>query len=336
MASDAYPSWRVPDETVERVREALGEGWRVARCEVPSMAGGDGARKAPDELTREIEDAEIYIGFGISRDLFLAARGLRWVHSGAAGVRGSLFEEMRASDVLLTNSAGIYAEPLAEWAIAGMLHFARGFDIAAGGRADRRWRYEDMAGPGSPLRELGGATALVVGYGGIGSAIGRRAAALEMRVLAIRRRPSVRPASGAARVAGPEALAELLPEADYVVLALPERRDRSVLIGAAELARMRPGAVLMNLARGSIVNEDALVAALRSGRLRGAALDVFRTEPLPPDSPLWGMENVLITPHAGAISHRFWERQTALILENIGRYLRGEPLANLVDKEEGY
>ncbi len=252
-------------------------------------------------------------------------------------MRASLSPALRGSEVLFTNSAGIYAEPMAEWALAAMLHFARGLDVAVRGMAAREWRYEPMAGAGHPLRELAGSTVGIVGYGGIGRAIGRRAVALGMTVLAVRSRgdSGERP-PGVAEVHGPEALAGLLPRCHYVVLALPETADTANLIGPVELGLMRADAVLMNLSRGGIVDEEALAEALRTGKIRGAALDVFRREPLPEDSPFWDLDNVLVTPHAGAVSPRFWERQTDLMVRNIGHYLVGARLENTVDKERGY
>lgn len=301
----------------------------------PTWAAGDGSRVAPSAVAEAIRDAEIYFGWGITPDLFRRAECLRWVHSGAAGARASLFPEMRDSDVILTNSAGVYAEPLAEWTIAAILHFARGFDVAVSGRLERRWPYGEMAGAGHPLREVAGSTLAVVGFGGIGMAIGRRARALGMRVLALRSRHGAAP-PGADEAFGPEGLPAVLERSHYVVLSLPETADTRNLIGRGELSSMRSDAVLLNLSRGGIVDEGALVEALRSRTIRGAALDVFREEPLPADSPLWELDNVFLTPHAGAISPRFWERETELMVRNVGHYLCGGRMENVVDKRRGY
>ncbi len=335
MCSPDYPLWSMPESDMERVRAALPPEWRLHSIEVPQQARGDGTTKAPPELLNEIADAEVYVGFGMQREAFLAARQLRWVHSGAAGVGGILFPEMLDSDVILTNSAGIHAAPLAEYAIGAMVYFARGFDIAVAGKAERAWRHPVLAGTESPLRELGDRTVGILGLGGIGEAVGRRAAALGMRILAIRR--TARPGPDwIDRILRPEQLGELLAESDYVVVALPETEATRNLIGAGELAAMRPGSVLINLSRGRIVTEPDLIESLRAGHLRGAALDVFATEPLPASSPLWDMENVLITPHTGAVTDRFWDRETALIETNIRHYVAGEPLVNQVAKGKGY
>ena len=335
MYSPDFSLWSMPEASLDRIRRALPSDWTVRSIQVPLEARGDGAREVPAELLAEIADAEVYMGFGISRDAFLAARELRWVHSGAAGVGGSLFPELRESDVILTNSAGIHAVPLAEYAIGAIIHFARGFDIAAAGKAEHAWRHPVLAGTGSPVREIGGSTVGILGFGGIGQAVGRHAAALGMRVLAMRRSAGQGP-EWVDRVYGPEALHELLAASDYVVVALPETIETRGLLGAEELAAMRPGSVLINVSRGKIVTEPLLIESLRAGHLRGAALDVFATEPLPSSSPLWDMPNVLITPHTGAVTDRFWERETALIETNISRYVTGEPLVNRVDKAEGY
>jgi len=250
-------------------------------------------------------------------------------------VGGTLFEEMRESDVILTNSAGLHAEPLGDHALAMMLHFARGLDIAGGARAGREWRHAAMAGKGSPLVEVKGRTVGILGYGGIGSAVARRAAALGMRVVALRR--SGGPAPEEVDVMWDHrGLEDLLGGSHYVVVTLPETAETRGLLSRARLSLMREDAVLINLSRGGIVEEAALAAMLASRRLRGAGLDVFEEEPLPADSPLWDLENVVITPHTGAVSPRFWERETPLFLENLRRYLDGRPLINVVDKELGY
>jgi len=336
MHSDRYPTWSMPESTVQALQEALGPGWAVDSIREPTFAGGDGSREIPPAVLDAIADAEIYFGFGISRDLFLAAPRLRWVHSAAAGARASLFREMCESDVVLTNSAGIYGEPLAEWAMAAALYFARGFDVAERGARERRWPYDEMAAIGHPQREVAGSTIGIVGYGGIGRSIGGRARALGMRVLAVRSRSRGNAPESADESFGPEGLSEVLERSHFVVLSLPETPTTTALIGASELARMRPDSVLLNLSRGGIVDEEALVEVLRSGGIRGAALDVFQEEPLPADSPLWTLDNVLITPHAGAISPRFWERETELMVRNLGHYLAGGRMENLVDKTRGY
>jgi phosphoglycerate dehydrogenase-like enzyme len=336
MHSDRYPAWRIPDALVSQLKTDGGDGWEVEAIPVPADASGDGPDRAPEPVLDAIAAAHVYFGYGITRELLEAAECLQWFHSGAAGVGGSLKAGMRERGVEMTNSAGVYADPLAEWAIGAMLHFARGFDIAMRAMRKKEWPYEELAGGNSPLRELAGSTVAIIGYGGIGRATGMRAKALGMRVIAVRARPGRTLLPEVDRELGPEGLHEALAEADHVVLALPETDSTRLLIGAPELAAMRPGTVLLNLSRGGIVDEAALSEALGNGGLRGAALDVFRTEPLPPDSPLREHGNVLFTPHAGSISPRYWDRQGALMRRNFANWRAGEPLVNQVDKERGY
>ncbi len=336
MHSDRFPAWRIPDTLVERLAEDGGDEWAVRSIRVSADAGGDGPDRAPESVVAAIGGAEVYFGYGITGELLDSATDLRWFHSGAAGVGGSLKAGMRERGVEMTNSAGIYADPLAEWAIGAMLHFSRGFDIAVRAMRSGEWPYEALAGASSPLRELTGSTAAIIGYGGIGRAIGMRAKALGMRVVALRARPGRALLPEVDLELGPDGLHEALGGADYVVLAVPETDETRHLIGREELAAMRQGAVLMNLSRGGIVDEAALSEALGNGALRGAALDVFRTEPLPPDSPLREHGNVLFTPHAGSISPRYWDRQGALMRRNFANWRAGEPLVNQVDKERGY
>ncbi|MFQ5530357.1 MAG: D-2-hydroxyacid dehydrogenase [Gemmatimonadota bacterium] len=334
MHSDRYPTWSIPPDSVRRLRDVAGPAWIVESIEISAPASGDGAKAVPEAVLAAVADAEVYMGFGVPAVILRAGPGLRWVHSAAAGVRSSLTAEMSASDVLFTNSAGVYGRPLAEWAIGAMLYFARGFDLAAG--ADDPWPFDASASSSSPLREIDGSRVVVVGYGGIGREIGYLAAALGMNVTAVRGRPDLPRPDEVDQVFGPDRLPEAVADAHYVVLALPETTGTVGAFGEQVLASMRPDAVLLNLARGSIVDETALIEALKSGSLRGAALDVFAREPLPVDSPLLDLTNVLATPHTGSVSPRFWERQTDLMTENLVRFLRGDPLVNLVDRQLEY
>jgi phosphoglycerate dehydrogenase-like enzyme len=336
------PMWSIPDASVEAIRGALPRGWELDVVEEPVDGRGDGGADSAGSRAalRAVQGAEVYVGFGVPQPLFRAATEgpgarLRWAHTAAAGVGGSLHAALRASRVVLTNGAGIYAEPIADTVLAMMLHFARGLDFAVRAQAARRWWKEPWEGADSPVRELADCTLGIVGLGGIGRAVARRGHALGMRVLATRRSGTEGP-EGVQVLAGADALERLLPRADYLVLAAPLTDATRGMIGEGELAALPAGAVLVNVGRGEVVDEEALVRALASGRLRGAGLDVFAREPLPPSSPLWSLPNVLVTPHVSGTSHRFWHRQTELILDNLRRYLAGEPLRNTVDTEAGY
>lgn len=347
--NDRRPIWAMPDWVPQRIREALPEDWELHVLTEITDGSGDGAGRVAPGVLAAAADAEIYMGYGIAADLLRAAPGLGWVHSGAAGVGGSLTPEMLASPVLFTNSAGIHAEPMAETVLGMILFFGRGFDFAVANKSRGVWSTDPYYVAGAPLRELPDITVGLVGFGGIGREISRRVAALGARVVAVKR---TRPEPGEADLTsvrggealgdaielfhGPGGLDAVLRQSDVVVLCAPETRETRGLLDAGALARMKDGALLINVGRGRLLDEDALVAELSSGRLRGAALDVFSKEPLAEGHPLWGMPNVLLTPHVSAVTRGFWRRETDLIVENVGRYLAGETLLNLVDKAAGY
>jgi D-2-hydroxyacid dehydrogenase (NADP+) len=337
MYSSRYPLWCIPEADAERIRAALSPDWEVVRVQEEADGSGDGVPRSTAALRQSLRDTEVYCGFGIPRDVFAASDRLRWVHSGSAGVGGSLYREMWERDVVFTNSAGIHAVPVAEHAVAMMYYFARGLDhVAASRRSGVLWDRDRIACRPSPAAELFESVVGVVGYGGIGREVGRQAKGLGMRVWALKRVRGRGRSDYADRLFGPAELDELLAGSDYLVIAVPHTRETSGLIGAEELGRLKRSAVLINVARGDIVDEAALIAALRAGAIRGAGLDVFRSEPLPATSELWDLDNVCLTPHIGGVSPRFWERETALIIENIRRYLAEEPMLNVVDKQAGY
>ena len=330
--ADARPVFALPPDVVTAVRTAVPD-WDVVVVDTPTSGTGDGTHRAsPRALEAVRAGAEVYMGFGIPAEL-LRGGSLRWVHSGAAGVRGSLTPEMRDSDVVFTNSAGIHGPPVAETVIAFILHFARGLDHAVRSQAEGRWDKSAFDAADAPVRELSSSTVGVVGLGGIGREVAWRARSLGARVLGTRRTPE--PMDGV-EVLEADRLDRLLAESDYVVLTVPETDETTGLMDADALDRMGEGAVLINVSRGGLVDHDALIDALEAGRLRGAALDVFSTEPLPDGHPLWTAPRTLLTPHTSAYTHRFWEREAELLLDNLRRYRTGEPLRNVVDKVVGY
>ncbi|MBI4539655.1 MAG: D-2-hydroxyacid dehydrogenase [Gemmatimonadetes bacterium] len=336
---DRRPIWTLPAWVVDRIRRVLPDNWDMVVIGSLSDASGDGAHGVSGETLAAVADAEIYLGLGVPASLLRAGPRLRWVHTGTAGVGASLSPELLARDVIFTNSAGVHGPPIADTVLAVILHFARGLDFAVRGQAEARWWSTPFHGEDSPVREIAGGIVGILGLGGVGREVARRVTALGARVVALKRRPPARAPEGMEGVevlAGPEGLARLAREPDYLVLTAPETRETQGMIGPAFLSQMKPSTVLINVARGSLVDEDALVEALRTGRLRGAGLDVFRTEPIPPDHPLWRLPNVLIMPHVSACTPRYWERECALIEENLRRYLEGLPLLNVVDREAGY
>jgi phosphoglycerate dehydrogenase-like enzyme len=258
------------------------------------------------------------------------AKQLIWVHSFSAGVEKVLFPEMVTSPVVLTNARGVYSRPLAEFVIAGVLYFAK--DIPRLVRNQQMGVWEEF-----DVEEAHGKVMGIVGYGETGKACAERARALGMRVLATRRRPHLSHNDPRVEaVWGAERIPEMLPKCDYVVLATPATTGTRKLIGEAEINLMNPHAVLINIGRGSTVDEAALVAALQQGRIRGAALDVFEKEPLPEGHPFYQMKNVLLSPHSADHTPDWRDRALKCFIENLKRFLAGQPLENIVDKEGGY
>lgn len=338
---DRRPIWGLPDSAREAIAAAAPSGWTAKFMETPADASGDGIPNVTAELLNAVTDARVYMGYGIPAEVLEAGPKLEWVHSGAAGVASSLHPAMVSRRVLFTNSAGIHAVPMAETAMAMILYFARGLDLAVQSQREGRWGAPAYWAADAPVRELGASTVGVLGYGGIGREVARRAAALGARVMAVRRRGAgMRPSAGKGRIhvgAGAPVLDRAVADSDYLVLTLPETCETRGILTRERLSAMKPGAVLVNVARGRLVDEDALLDALGpGGPLRGAGLDVFHKEPLPPGHPFYSHPRVLMTPHVSATTRGFWARQTALITENLGRFVRGERLRNLVDKAAGY
>ncbi len=288
------------------------------------------------EVTEQIRDADAMLAWSVRPEQFRAAHRLRWIHSTAAAVHQLMFPQLVESDVVVTNSRQVHGPVVAEHALALMFAVARKVPAAVRYQRQHVWGQERMWLEGPMPAELQGATLGLIGLGSIGQEIARRASALGMRVLAVREHPERGRADGVEAVYGPGQLGDLLAASDYVVLAAPVTASTERLMDRARLAQMRPTACLVNVGRGVLVDEAALADALREKKIAAAALDVLEKEPLPPDSPLWDMENVLITPHTGSVTPRLWERQYALISENVRRFLAGEPLLGVVDKGKRY
>ena len=291
--------------------------------------------RAEEAFTRELPDAEILVVMKIKPEHFALCRKLRWIHSPMAGVTSLLLPELVSSDVIVTNGRSVHSVPVAEQTLAILFALARRLPACFRFQAQQEWGQEEFWLPGKKPFELHGKTLGMVGLGAIGQELVPRAKALGMRVIAVRRDPANK-AAMVDRVYSPGQLHDMLAEADFVVLAAPDTPEMIRLIGAAELKQMKPTAYLINVARGTLVDTEALVKGLEAGEIAGAGLDVTDPEPLPPDHPLWKLPNALITPHLGGASDRFWERESALLLENLRRYLSKEPLLNIVEKARGY
>jgi phosphoglycerate dehydrogenase-like enzyme len=316
------PFWNLPASHVERLGRAF---------------PGVEFVHAPDAVAavRLIPGAEGAYAYQIRPEMLAAAPGLRWVHSPAAGVGHMLFREMVAGPVAITNSRGIHADAIAEHVLGVTIALFRKLHVAIRRQQARQWAHDEINGDPA-VRTLRGSTMGLIGLGAIGSAVARLASGAGMRVLAIRKHPDKPAPQGVDARLAPGGLPGLLAASDVVVLAAPLTGETRGLIGARELALMKPEAVLVNVGRGRLVKEDELVEALGAGTIRGAALDVFEHEPLDPASPLWGMEHVLVTPHTSGVRPDYFEAATAIFAENLRRFLRGDPLINLVDKEAGY
>jgi phosphoglycerate dehydrogenase-like enzyme len=248
-----------------------------------------------------------------------------------------LFPELRAGQVIVTNSAGVMGDPIAEQVLAGVLYFVRNIDVAVDQQRRSEWNKTPFVSDASVVRELSECHAVIVGVGGIGGAVARRLRAFGCRTTGIRRRPELGVPDGFVGVVSSDQLDRTLSDADILVLATPLTDQTRGLLSARRLDCLPPSAIVVNVARGDLVDERALAVRLAADRLRGAVLDVFQQEPLAPTSPLWKLRNVLITPHVAAVSPRmFWERELELFLDNWQRYRAGRALRNHVDKEAGY
>jgi len=288
-----------------------------------------------DRVTEEIADADIAISWSLRGEQIKVAKKLRWIHSTAAAVHQLMTPELRASDVVVTNARDVHGPVVAEHAIALAFALAKRLPQAARHQQQKHWAQHDLWNAQPRPRELSGATITIVGMGGIGRPLAKLAKSLGMRVVGVREHPE-RGSEVADAMFGFDSLDEALREADFVVLAVPVTERTHHLMNVARLAQLRPQAYLINVGRGVLIDEDALVQALLQKSFAGAALDVTTKEPLSDDSPLWHMENVFITPHIAGLTERMWERHYVHYTENLRRYLAGEPLLWVVDKERGY
>jgi phosphoglycerate dehydrogenase-like enzyme len=289
----------------------------------------------PEEALAGISDADAALSSRLTPEMVEAAPRLRWVHSTAVNVLGLLPTEALAErGVTVSNSRGIQGVPIAETVMGGLLMLGRRFDAMREAQREREW-VQNALFDELPTVQAGKRMA-IIGLGDIGLAIAQRAHAFDMTVVGVRRDPSQATPSCVSAVYGPSQLPEAIRGADVLVLAAPSGSATERLIGAEELALLAPGAVLVNVARASIVDEPALLDALRTGALGGAVLDVFLQEPLPPDHPYWAMPNVVLTPHVSGFNAKHWDYITALYIEQVERFRAGQPLRYVVDLATGY
>lgn len=278
-------------------------------------------------------DAEVILHWAGSRDLlrqvFLASPKIRWVHSRSAGLDSLLFPELIASPVPLTNGSGVFSASLGEFALAAILFFAKDFPRMRRNQRARRWEQFDV-------EEIAGQTAGIVGYGDIGRAVATRAHALGMRVLALKRHPPANPDPLIEKFFPSDELHAMLAACDYVVAAAPLTAETHHMLSDAAIAAMKPSVVLINVGRGPVVDQAALLRALDQKKIRGAGLDVFEQEPIPTDDPIWGYENVLISPHCADHTKTWLEDAMRFFLAQYERFRKGEPLKNIVQEHLGY
>ncbi|HVL17387.1 MAG TPA: D-2-hydroxyacid dehydrogenase [Gemmatimonadales bacterium] len=309
------PRYGLDSATIQRVADSVPEAEVVA--------------VRPAEISRRIGEADAFVG-NLTPDQVHAARRLRWLQVPSGGVEDYGFPEIRDRPIVVTNSKIIQGPAMADHAMAMLLALTRRLHLIIPGRARSRWKPTGY----TPI-ELRGKTAVVIGVGGAGSAIAERAAAFGMRVIGVDPK-DIAPTAAVQRIVPPDMLLEVLPQANVVFMAAPLTAATHHMLDRRAFAALPPGAYLVNVSRGGTVDTEALVEALRSGRLAGAGLDVTDPEPPPKGHPLWTLENVILTPHMAGASDNLLEHRRALYTANIRRFTRGLPLLNLVDKAKGY
>jgi len=311
--------WSLPRPLLERLASRFPE----VRFESPE-------RQA--DADRLLPEADAVLGWAVRPHNFASARRLGWIHLTAAGVGKALFPELVESAVVVTNSRGLHATSMAEHAIAMMLACARRLHVARDAQREGHWVDREMW---DRIGQLEGGSLGLVGLGHVGSAIARRAKALGMTVRAVTRTPRADPAPADA-VWPVERIGDLAAASDWLVGIVPATSATRGLVSRAVLARLPSHAVFVNLGRGALVDEPALIDALERGAIAGAALDVLADEPLPASSPLWRLPQVIVTPHVSGYGPRYWERAVEMFADHLRARLDGRPLANVVDKREGY
>ncbi len=310
-----------------RPNDARLDTFRAAYPGVEFVSAG-----SPEEARQQIVDADAYFG-NPSREIYLAAKKLRWIQAPSAGIEFvHAIPELKESDVLLTNARGAHAATIAEHTFAMLLTLTRALRFFDHAKGCHTW----LRGEGyRRLTGIDGKTMAIVGFGNIGRAIARRAYGFEMNVLAVDAQevPANEHVKAVYRL---NHLHDALREADVLTISCPITPETRGMIGETEIRLLKPGSYVVAVSRGGIVNEPALIAALKDGHLAGAALDVTETEPLPPDNPLWDVPNLIITPHISGGSTLTTELMWSIFFENVGHFLKNEPLKNLTDKKLGY
>ena len=314
--------WQVPAWFSERLRRDF-PGLEVVQLE------------NYDRLNEEITNADIVIGWSLRGEQIAAAKKLKWIHSTATAVHALMSPELRVSDIVVTNARDVHGPVVAEHAMALIFALAKRLPQAMHYQQQKHWAQQDLWDAEVPPGELRGATLCILGVGGIGRPLAGLAKAVGMRVVGVREHAG-KNVDGVDEMFGFEQTDEALQPADFVVLALPVTPKTERLMNAERLAQLKRGAYLINVGRGALIDEPALIDALQKKSFAGAALDVTTREPLPPDSPLWQMDNVLITPHVAGLTDQMWERHYHTFTENLRRFQQNQSLLWVVDKKLGY
>jgi phosphoglycerate dehydrogenase-like enzyme len=317
----------------------------LIRAAAPDAELVDRACRTPDDVRELVAGCDAMLGFIMPTDLGAHAPQLKWVQLLSAGADHAMGAFTPAS-FQMTTASGIHATPIAEYTLASMLVYAHRFHQMLRAQLKHEWLRSGFPGT---IEELRGKTFGVIGYGSIGRESARLAKAFGMRVLALKRDPANRRDNGWSpeglgdpegvipeKFFGPDQRIEILRESDYLTVTLPGTPHTKKFIGAREIAAMRPGAYLVNIGRGEVIDEAALIEALKAGKIGGAGLDVFEKEPLPKESPIWDLANVILTPHMSGANRGYMDKACALFADNIRRFVAGKPLLNLVDRHLGY
>ncbi|HET6218330.1 MAG TPA: D-2-hydroxyacid dehydrogenase [Acidobacteriaceae bacterium] len=289
--------------------------------------------RKPEDFAAAVNDPVVILAWSapraVLRDVFHMCKDVRWVHSRSAGLDNVLFPELVASDVPLTNGSGVFSQSLGEFALAAILYFAKDF---------RRMIRSQMAGEWDQfdVEEIDGQTVGIVGYGDIGRAVAKRVRPMGMTVLAVKRHAPEGADPLIDQFYKPEDLLAMLARCDYIVVSLPLTQETRHMISDKEFAAMKPTAVVINVGRGPVIDQAAIVRVLTAKRIKGAGLDVFEREPLPPGDPMYRLENVLLSPHCADHTKDWLNQAIRFFLEQYHRFSNGEPLENVVDKNLGY
>ena len=317
-----FSAWTMPEWCAEEVVEAFPD------IEFVRLTSAQRVRA-------EIVDADVLMAWMVNEEAFRSARKLQWIHTGMAGLTLILIPPVIDSDVIVSNSKGVHPPIMGEHAMALILAFSRRLHDCMDFQRKAVWARAEIYGRVPSFEGLGGKTLGVLGFGAIGCEVARRARGFDMRVIGFKRDTS-RVSDLADVLYAPDELDEHLSEIDYLVLAAPLTDETEHMIGAPQFERMKPTSVLINLARGEIVDQDALIAALENDQIAGAGLDVFVPDPLPDGHPLFTTKNLILTPHVSGTSPEMWRRITDMFIDNIGRFREGRELINQVDKKKGY